>query len=123
MNRIYIVRLKREDGLSIVKFGITSTTIEERLKRTYLPKYGNGVPMFEYFNYYTPLYDSGLVFSKDQAEQIELKLKSHKKRDFYTPYGDAGNLDGITEMRYYNDDLVEQYKMIIEDMKNGIRVA
>jgi len=112
MFRVYVVLLKRGEEL-ILKPGITHSSITDRLHRTFLPKYGNGIPMSEYFDTYTIKHDSGLVFTREQAEAVEEKIKAAKDRDFWTPWGKENHVDGITEMRYYSDTLLDKFKSII----------
>lgn len=107
--RIYCVRLKGHDGKYILKYGITHTTTHQRIMREHLPKYGNGKPMFEYFESYKVVFETDTLFTRSQAEAVEDKLRSITPRDFYTPWGKENHVDGITEMRKYTPQRLQLY--------------
>lgn len=113
MFRVYVIHFIKEN-LSIIKYGITSKDILDRIKRTHLPRYNNGVPMDEYFDDYHIIYDSGLVFTREEAEAVEEMCNRVKKRDFFTPRGKQNHVDGISEMRYYSSELEHNYISVIE---------
>lgn len=115
--RIYVITLKKDDEY-VLKVGITSKTILERVKRQHLKGYDNGLPMMKWFQGYKVEFDSGKLFDRHTAYQIEQKILSKIPRDYYTPYGRWNMVDGITETRKYT---VERKEYIINTLKTLIK--
>ena len=111
--RIYLITLKKEEEY-ILKIGITSKTIEERIMRKHLRAFQNGLPMFKWFTGYKVEYDTGKMFTREKAEQIEHNVLKKIPRDYYT----QTHVDGISETRKYSAD---RKKYIINTLKTLIK--
>ena len=115
--RIYVITLKKDNDY-VLKVGITSKTIDERVKRKHLAGFHNGLPMTKWFEGYKVEFDSGKLFDRHTAQTIEQKVLSKYPRDYYTPYGKWNMVDGITETRRYT---VERKETIINTLKTLIK--
>lgn len=113
--RIYVVTLKKEDDY-VLKVGITSKSIDDRIKRKHLPpsRFQNGLPMTKWFEGYKVEFDSGKIFERDIAQTIEQKVLSKIPRDYYT----ITHVDGISETRKYS---VDRKEYIINTLKTLIK--
>ena len=110
---IYLIRLKDKKGRYYIKFGITSTSVEDRIRRKNFQgkrEYENGVPLYKYFEAYKIIGQTDYVFSFEEAAAIENDLADIINKPFWP---DVPNLDGITELRTYTDSLKEKYEQLL----------
>ena len=110
---IYLIRLKDKKGKYYIKIGITSTSVEDRIRRKHFQgkrEYENGVPLYKYFEAYKIIGQTDYVFSFEEAAAIENDLADIINKPFWP---DVPNLDGITELRSYTDSLKEKYEQLL----------
>ena len=106
MTTLYLVKLNKEGQAPVIKIGVAAD-VDARLRRTgYMEQYAeefaatNKVKMSDFFDSYKIL--KTVELDREAAFYHENKIKERHPRDFYHNIF----IDGITEMRKYDEQLV-----------------